>query len=125
MWQRVQTLYLILALGLTIAVFFGVQGIPFLILNGVACALELLALTTYKIRVFQMRTAVFAALILIGLQVWILIEYFTAADKSAYNVMYIFPIVAAIFDFMASRAILADEMLVQSSSRLRAAKRRK
>ena len=124
MWQRVQTLYLILALGLCVAMFFGISGTAFLILVGVATALNFLALTTFKIRIFQMRTAIFAALILLGLQVWLLIAYFSTADKTIYNVMYVFPIVAAILDILAARGIFADEMLVRSSSRLRAAKRK-
>jgi len=104
--------------------FFGISGTAFLILVGVATALNFLALTTFKIRIFQMRTAIFAALILLGLQVWLLIAYFSTADKTIYNVMYVFPIVAAILDILAARGIFADEMLVRSSSRLRAAKRK-
>jgi len=124
MWQRVQTLYLILALGLTVAMFWGVNKLAFLVLAGVAAALELIALTTYKIRIFQMRTAIFAALILLGLQIWMLLQYFMTPDKSVYNVMYVFPVVAMILDILAARAIFADELLVRSSSRLRAAKRK-
>jgi hypothetical protein len=124
MWQRIQTLYLVLALGLCVAALFMIDGTYFLILTAIAAVMTLLALATYKHRIFQMRTSVIAGLMLVGLQVWILVKYFLAGDKTAYNIAYVFPIVAAILVFLAARNILADEMLVQSASRLRSNKRK-
>lgn len=124
MWQRIQTLYLVLALGLCVAALFLIDGTYFLILTAIAAVMTLLALATYKHRIFQMRTSVIAGLMLVGLQVWILVKYFLAGDKTAYNIAYVFPIVAAILVFLAARNILADEMLVQSASRLRSNKRK-
>ena len=124
MWQRIQTLYLVLALGLCVAALFLIDGTYFLILTAVAAVMTLLALATYKHRIFQMRTSVIAGLMLVGLQVWILVKYFLAEDKTAYNIAYVFPVVAAILVFLAARNILADEMLVQSASRLRSNKRK-
>jgi hypothetical protein len=66
-----------------------------------------------------MRTAVIAGLMLVGLQIWMAVVYFGTEDKSVYNITTVFPIVAAILDFLAARNILSDEILVQSSSRLR------
>ncbi|MBQ1618856.1 MAG: DUF4293 domain-containing protein [Bacteroidales bacterium] len=124
MWQRIQTLYLVLALGLCVAALFLIDGTYFLILTAIAAVMTLIALATYKHRIFQMRTSVIAGLMLVGLQVWILVKYFLAGDKTAYNIAYVFPIVAAILVFLAARNILADEMLVQSASRLRSNKRK-
>lgn len=124
MWQRIQTLYLVLALGLCVAALFMIDGTYFLILTAIAAVMTLIALATYKHRIFQMRTSVIAGLMLVGLQVWILVKYFLAGDKTAYNIAYVFPIVAAILVFLAARNILADEMLVQSASRLRSNKRK-
>ena len=124
MWQRIQTLYLVLALGLCVAALFLIDGTYFLILTAIAAVMTLIALVTYKHRIFQMRTSVIAGLMLVGLQVWILVKYFLAGDKTAYNIAYVFPIVAAILVFLAARNILADEMLVQSASRLRSNKRK-
>lgn len=124
MWQRIQTLYLVLALGLCVAGLFLIDGTYFLILAAVAAVMTLIALATYKHRIFQMRTSVIAGLMLVGLQVWILVKYFLAEDKTSYNIAYVFPVVAAILVFLAARNILADEMLVQSASRLRSNKRK-
>ena len=143
MWQRVQTLYLAIATALIAAMLFsakavipGSEGtadtvirftsyIPYLILIIITGILDILALTTWKHKVFQRRTAVLAALITIALQAWLAVDFFTADAAVVFRVPAVFPAVAAIFDFLAARAILADEMLVRSASRLRSAKRRR
>jgi peptidoglycan/LPS O-acetylase OafA/YrhL len=119
MWQRIQTLYLAIGLALLAIMFFHVENTWWLILLGVATFMQIVALIAYKHRIFQMRTAVIAGLLLVGLQIWMAVVYFGAEDKSVYNITTVFPIVAAILDFLAARNILSDEILVQSSSRLR------
>jgi len=119
MWQRIQTLYLVLGLALLAIMFFHVENTWWLILMGVAAFMQVVALIAYKHRIFQMRTAVIAGLMLVGLQIWMAVVYFGTEDKSIYNITTVFPIVAAILDFLAARNILSDEILVQSSSRLR------
>ena len=125
MWQRIQTLYLALAFVAVLFVALGFDRTAFVVLAYICAALEFLALTVYKHRVFQMRTAVFAALILLGLQVWIGVDYFSASDKSAFGIATVLPAVAIILDVLAARSILADELLVRSASRLRSAKKKR
>ena len=89
MWQRIQTLYLLIAAVLTAVLCFGTKAVllgsqdgelvtravsyasywPYLVLLILLGLLHLLALTTYKVRVFQMRTAVLSALLALALQV--------------------------------------------------------
>lgn len=123
MWQRIQTLYLAVALGLLVAMFWHVSYLWWLILLGTACFMQVVAVLAYKFRLFQMRTAIIAALMLLGLQVWMAIVYLTG-DKSAFNVTAVFPVVAAILDGLAARSIFSDELIVRSSSRLRSSKRK-
>ena len=133
MWQRIQTLYLILATGLVAALFFCTKAgdityteyWPYAILLIVIAFLQVMATTTWKHRIFQMRTASLAAIILIGLQAWLVVDFITTHNDPVFHVTAVFPIVAAILDFLAARSILADEMLVRSASRLRSAKRRR
>lgn len=123
MWQRIQTLYLVVALGLMVAMFWHVSFLWWLILLGVACFMQLVAVLAYKFRLFQMRTAIIAAIMLLGLQIWMAVVYL-AGDKTAFNITAVFPIVAAILDGLAARAIFSDELIVRSSSRLRSSKRK-
>jgi peptidoglycan/LPS O-acetylase OafA/YrhL len=133
MWQRVQTLYLLLATGLVASLFFCTKAgdisyteyWPYLVLLIVTAFLEVMALTTWKHRIFQMRTAVLAAIILVAFQGWLVYDFIATHNTPAFHVTAVFPIVATILDFMAARGILADELLVRSADRLRAAKRKK
>ena len=133
MWQRIQTLYLFLATGLVVSLFFCMKAgdvpytdyWPYLVLLIVTGFLQVMALTTFKHRVFQMRTAVLSAIILIGLQGWLVYDFISTHNDPVFHVSAVFPIVAVILDFLAARSILADELLVRSADRLRAAKHKK
>ena len=137
MWQRIQTLYLALATGLMAAMLFSLKAVvpgadgefiqeikytayvPYLILLIVIVLLDFLALTAFRFRVFQMRTAVLAAIITLALQAWIAVDYFTAEDSLVFRLTAVFPIVAIICDLLAARGIASDIMVVESFNHLR------
>lgn len=141
MWQRLQTLYLCIATGLVVALFFSVKAFtlgsggvhsveltyvkytPYLILLILITILQLLAVFTFNARVFQMRTAVLSAILMIALQAWIGVDYFTADKELIFKFTAVFPLVAAILNFIAARLILRDQLLVESVSHLRSRKK--
>ena len=133
MWQRVQTLYLFLATALIAALFFCHKAgdvfytdyWPYMVLLLVVAVLNVMALTTYKHRIFQMRTATLSAIILLGLQLWLVVDCIKTHNTPVFSLTAVFPVVAMILNLLAARGILADELLVRNSSRLRAAKRGK
>ena len=133
MWQRVQTLYLFLATALIAALFFCHKAgdvfytdyWPYMVLLLVVAVLNVMARTTYKHRIFQMRTATLSAIILLGLQVWLVVDCIKTHNTPVFSLTAVFPVVAMILNLLAARGILADELLVRNSSRLRAAKRGK
>ena len=141
MWQRLQTLYLCIATGLIVALFFSVKAFtlgpggvhsveltyikytPYLILLILITILQLLAVFTFNARVFQMRTAVLSAILMIALQAWIGVDYFTADKEWIFKFTAVFPLVAAILNFNPARYILRDQLLVESVSHLRSRKK--
>lgn len=141
MWQRLQTLCLCIATGLIAALFFSVKAFtlgpggvhsvdltyikytPYLILLILITILQLLAVFTFNARVFQMRTAVLSAILMIALQAWIGVDYFTADKEWIFKFTAVFPLVAAILNFIAARLILRDQLLVESVSHLRSRKK--
>ena len=141
MWQRLQTLYLCIATGLIVALFFSVKAFtlgsggvhsveltyikytPYLILLILITILQLLAVSTFNARVFQMRTAVLSAILMIALQTWIGVDYFTADKEWIFKFTAVFPLVAAILNFIAARYILRDQLPVESVSHLRSRKK--
>ena len=133
MWQRIQTLYLALSTTLIAALFFTdkAEGIaftaywPYLVLIIISLLLHLLALTTWKFRIFQVRTAVLAAIITLALQAWLVVDFIATGNDPLFHVPALFPILAVILDVLAARGIWADELMVRSASRLRSSHRRK
>ncbi|MBQ6045123.1 MAG: DUF4293 family protein [Bacteroidales bacterium] len=97
--------------------------VPYLILLIVIVLLDFLALTAFRFRVFQMRTAVLAAIITLALQAWIAVDYFTAEDSLVFRLTAVFPIVAIICDLLAARGIASDIMVVESFNHLRTKKK--
>lgn len=133
MWQRVQTLYLAIATALIAVMIFSdkaegvryVSYVPYLVLLIIITLLNVLALTTYRFRMFQFRTAGLAAILTVALQTWLVVDFAFTHNDLIFKITAVFPIIAVIFDILAARNIWADELMVRSASRLRASKRKK
>jgi len=97
--------------------------LPYTILLIIITLLNILALTTYNVRVFQMRTATLAAIITLALQIWIAVDFFQTHDAFSFKIASVFPIIAVIFDCLAIKGIFSDQILVESSQRLRKSRR--
>ncbi len=141
MWQRLQTLYLAVASALLISMFFirfatiaapeggeltvmYYEKAPYLTLLIIALAANLFSLFAFKIRIPQMRVATFGAIILVALQAWIVVDVVRGWNQMSFSVSALFPLVGIVLDALAARAIMTDEAMVQSASRLRDYKKR-
>ncbi len=136
MWQRIQTLYLLISAGLVAALCFGtayrlagpdgmasvsywqLQSPYFGILLGILSFLILLALVVYKGRILQMRLAVLSGVIALGMQAWLAWMYFTW-EGPVFSWTVIFPLVICICNFLAARGCLQDQLVVESAYRVR------
>lgn len=135
MWQRIQTLYFAISALLAGSLFFVPvaeykTGGSFLFTNFyvyiifaiILIFLNLLALLTFKIRIFQMRTAMLAALISLAFQGWICFDFFHMHDSAIFKFYALFPFVIFVLDLLAYRGVLADHLLVESAYCLRKAR---
>ena len=111
MWQRIQTLYLAVSTVLLFILFFSDAY--------TVTAPDGMQYVTY----LQIRKPFFA--ILLGLQIWLVVDCIKTHNTPVFSLTAVFPVVAMILNLLAARGILADELLVRNSSRLRAAKRGK
>lgn len=141
MWQRLQTLFLFISTVLVGLLFFcgkaELIGIsepeiikftayyPYTIMLVLIALLNILALTSYKFRIFQMRTAVLSAILTLALQIWLAVDYFSSSEDVKFFLTALFPAASVILDLLAARNIFADELMVRSSSRLRSTKKHK
>jgi len=136
MWQRIQTIFLALACGLTASLFFCrlativgadnavvyvryTEKVIYLVLTIICVLLGVLSIFTYKLRLLQMRLSVLTGLMLIGYQGVLVYDYFANRGDMVFSFTAVFPVIAAILCFMASRKIFQDEIMVRASNRLR------
>lgn len=101
-----------------------VQSIWFLL--GFIIAVLLISFVTiflYHRRLLQIRLCILTIVMLVGLQgVMYYVVYAYGENlnsKPSYSLVFIFPLIAAILNFLALRAIARDEALIRSLDRLR------
>lgn len=147
MIQRIQTLFLIVSIALLGVLFyfpladiasgneiynFSIEGIfkgaekvhnglPITIFLAVIIILHLVVLFGYKNRIRQIRILVFTIILLVGLfGLFLFFAWsFLKSPTVSFKIPVAFPLVAAIFDYLAIRYIGSDEALVRSIDRLR------
>ena len=141
MWQRIQTLYLLISTGLVAALCFspayklaGEGGLTsvsywqlqkpyFGILLGILAFLVVLALVVYKGRILQMRLAVLSAIIALGMQAWLAWMYFSF-EGPVFSWTIVFPLVICICNLLAARGCFQDQLMVESAYRVRDRRKR-
>lgn len=141
MWQRIQTLYLLISAALTAALLFGtayqvadpdglktvsyfqLQKPYFAILLCIMAFVVALALVVYKSRLLQLRLSVLSGLIALGMQMWLGYMYFTF-QGAVFKWTAVFPLVVFICNMLAARGCFQDQMVVESAMRIRERRKR-
>ena len=137
MIQRIQSLFLFVAAGLLLSLFFVpmiqlmdgqtiryIERYDMLVFLITTFALAVTTFCSYKNRMLQIRLCVLNALILLGWQVLIAVLYFKREPVMIYSLTAVFPVVAGVLTFLALRYISRDEAMIRAASRLRGGKRR-
>lgn len=135
MFFRIQSLFLSIAAGLSISMFFTnmvkfVDGVtisfweytPTRIFILVASVLGVIALSSFKNRLYQIRICNLATLILLGFQIYLAVLFFRREPEMIFTINTVFPLVAAILTFIGMRYVARDEAMVMAASRLRKSK---
>lgn len=142
MWQRIQTLYLGVATALIFSMFFctfarivGPDGaeitigysekmgyLSLLIMTVIA---HVASVASFKVFFLQARVSMIAALLATGLQVWLGIDILRNMDVMSFSFTALFPLVAAVLDFMAAKQSMVDEFTVQAVRSTRKSRRKK
>ena len=142
MWQRIQTLYLLISTALVAALCFstaysvaGPDGLEriswwqlqkpyFGILLGILAFLVVLALVVFRARILQMRLAVLSGIIALGMQAWVAYLYFSF-EGPVFSWTAVFPLVICICNLLAARGCFQDQLVVESAYRVRERRRKK
>ena len=141
MWKRIQTIYLGISTALIISMFFfnfatiiGPAGeeltiayrekLPYLAMLIMLFTAHVAATASFKVPFLQARVAMIAALMSVGFQIWLGVDILRYMNEMTFSLTALFPLAAAILDFMAAKRALVDEMTITAFKSLRS-KRRK
>lgn len=140
MWQRIQTLYLAIGLGILASFFWTdvasvlegdvIENITYMqktiykVWIIILAVFQFLALGGFKWRMKQFRVVLFTALATLGFQGFLAYDYFTKPAECVFSWTVMLPLAVVVLDLLAARAIMVDEAIVQSASRLRRARRK-
>ena len=131
MWQRIQTLYIGIATALTAILFFSrmatiiapggeeidimyYEKLPYLIMLIMLLTAGICAGFCFKNWFLQARVCMLTALMLIGFQIWLGVDFFKFHNEIVFSFTMIFPLVSAILNIMAARNALVDAMTIQA-----------
>lgn len=141
MWKRIQTIYTAIATLLIVAMFFcrfatilGPEGselkimyyekISYLIMLIMLMTAGICAVFTYKNGYLQARVCMLTALMLIGFQIWLGVDFFRFRGEMVFSVTMLFPLVAAILNVLAARNAIVDAMTIQTAGKILKKKKR-
>ena len=142
MWKKIHTIYSIIATLLSASMFFfsfatiiGPEGselkimyyekLPYLFMLIMLLAAGVCSIFTYRNGFLQARVCMLTALMLIGFQIWLGVDFLRFRTDMVFSVSAIFPIVAAILNVLAARGALVEGMTLQTAERVLKSKKRR
>ena len=131
MWQRILTLYIGIATALTAVLFFSrmstiigpggeeldimyYEKLPYLVMLIMLLTAGICAVFSFKRWALQARVCMLSALMMIGFQIWLGVDFFRYRNDMVFSFTMIFPLVSAILNIMAARSALVDAMTLQA-----------
>lgn len=141
MWKKAQTYFVGLATLLTIIMFFcrlatiiGPGGedlaimyyekLPYVVMLIMLLTAGICAIFCHKFPLLQARVCVLSALMLVGFQLWLGVDFIRFHNDMVFSVTTIFPIIGAILNIMAARKALIDGMTLQAVKSLRKSRKK-
>lgn len=140
MWQRIQTLYLGISTALIFSMFFSTfatiigpageeltigyhEKLPYLTMLIMLFTAHIAATASFKAFFLQARVSVIAALMSIGFQIWLAVDFFRFHNEMIFSLTALFPLAAAILDGMAAKRSLVDEMTITAVKSVKTSRR--
>jgi hypothetical protein len=141
MWKKAQTYFVGIATLLTIIMFFcrlatiiGPGGedlaimyyekLPYVVMLIMLLTAGICAIFCHKFPLLQARVCVLSALMLVGFQLWLGVDFIRFHNDMVFSVTTIFPIIGAILNIMAARKALIDGMTLQAVKSLRKSRKK-
>lgn len=141
MWKKAQTYFIGIATLLTIVMFFSrlatiigpggeeldimyFEKLPYIVMLIMLLTAGICAVFCHKFPLLQARVCVLSALMLLGFQLWLGVDFIRFHNDMVFSVTLIFPIVGAILNIMAARKALIDGMTLQAVKSLKKSRKK-
>ena len=135
MWKKIHTIYSIVATLLSASMFFFsfatilgpedtelkimyYEKLPYLFMLIMLLAGGICSVFTYRNGFLQARVCILTALMLIGFQIWLGVDFLRFRHDMVFSISAIFPIVAAILHVLAARGALVEGMTLQTAEKV-------
>ena len=99
------------------------EKIPYTVMLIMLLAAGICAIFCNRFPLLQARVCMIAALMFIGFQIWLGVDFFRFHNEMVFSPTMIFPLAAAILDMMAARKALVDGMMMQAVKSMKKKKR--
>ncbi len=83
------------------------------------------ATASFKALFLQARVSVIAALMAVGFQIWLAVDFIRFHNEMTFSLTALFPLAAATLDFMAAKRSLVDEMTISAVRSVKSSRRRR
>ena len=90
------------------------EKLPYLVMLIMLLTAGICAIFSFKSWFLQARVCMLTALMMIGFQVWMGVDFFRFRTDMVFSLTLIFPLVSAILNIMAARSALVDAMTMQA-----------
>ena len=141
MWKRIQTLYLGISTALILSMFFCKfatiigpadeelsigyhEKLPYLVMLIMLFTAHVAATASFKAPFLQARVAMIAALMSMGFQIWLTVDIIRFVNEMTFHITALFPLAAAILNFMAAKRALVEEMTITAVKSIKSARRK-
>ena len=101
------------------------EKIPYLAMLIMLFTAHVAATASFKVFFLQARVSMIAALMAIGFQIWIAVDFIRFHDEMTFSFTALFPLTAAILDFMAAKRSLVDEMTISAVRSVKSSRHRR
>ena len=141
MRKKSQTYFIGVATLLTISMFFcrfatiiGSRGeelgimyyekLPYAVMLIMLMTAGICAVFCHKFPMLQARVCILSALMLIGFQIWLGVDFFRFRNEMVFSPTMLFPLASAILNIMAARKALVDKVTLQAVKSIRSSQRK-
>ena len=141
MWKKAQTYFIGIATLLTVIMFFSklatiigpggeeldimyFEKLPYIVMLIMLLTAGICAVFCHKFPLLQARVCVLSALMLVGFQLWLGVDFIRFHNDMVFSITLIFPIVGAILNIMAARKALIDGMTLQAVKSLKKSRKK-